>query len=574
MPLMPAVRTLVFTFFVAVSLTAFAQVRPPDNRPRNCAVYGRVAISGQPAANALVIASELTQSRNGQSSARTAADGSPIKTVFKVHADTDGLYQFTGLPAGQYQIRVLARAFISAENDLDRELGRAITLDDGETREKVNFALVRGGVITGRIMDAEGHPQIAHPVRFFLVEKEGLSKVDVREARGDLTTDDRGVYRAYGLRPGDYAVSAGDIHYFDRTSGIRKYRRTFYPDALDEKQAKIIKLSAGEEKTGIDIKLNAGGKRYQAAGRVVDTETGKPVANASISCNKVFEGENNQEESDSAYDQTDAAGNFRLAGLSSGRYRVRLNGGLEQGVEYYTEEQFFEVSGEDASGIVVKATSAGALSGLAVIEGAPNPALKAKLGQILLITIVEGEQHMQQQTFIKADGTFRVTGLPPGKVRMFASGMGDASFQLLRIERGGSEIKEELTIAKGEKINDLRMVFGQGSGVIRGQVQITGGQLPQGWHLMVLAQRSRNNDVLSFAMNSSVTVDERGRFLLEGLFTGEYVLTVYSEHIIGDGSVRERVRTPVKQNVSVTSGAEVQVTIALDLNEKQKQEER
>ena len=339
---------------------------------------------------------------------------------------------------------------------------------------------------------------------------------------------------------------------------------------LEEKQARIIKLGAGEEKTGIDIKLTGSGKRFEAVGRVVDAETGKPVANASISCSKVIEGENNQEESDGASEQTDSAGNFRLAGLSSGRYSVRLNGSWEQGIEYYVEGQFFEISGEDASGIVIKATSGGVISGVAVIEGASNPALKEKLGQILLITIIEGEVHSQQQTFIKPNGTFRVAGIPPGKARIYASVFQGASLRMLRIERGGSEIKQDLTIVKGEKITDLQLVFGQGSGVIRGQVQFVNGPLPKGWQLTAQAQRDGNGDVSGLEQAFHATVDERGRFVIEGLFTGGYELVIYSEPIAREGSVNERVRSPV-QKVSVTNGAEVQVNVTFNVTGKQEE---
>lgn len=214
------------------------------------------------------------------------------------------------------------------------------------------------------------------------------------------------------------------------------------------------------------------------------------------------------------------------------------------------------------------------LSGVAVIEATPTPGIKAKPERILLYTIVEGGQPSQQRTYIKADGTFQVTGLTPGKVRMFASGMQSAPYQLLRIERGSGEVKEELMIAKGEKINDLRLIFVQGSGVIRGQVQITGGQLPKGWHLGVMAQRSDNSDALMYATQVSATVDDRGRFVLERLFTGDYELTIYSERTVGNTTTRQDLREAKKQSVIVTNGAEVQVIFQFELKTKEQSEKQ
>jgi hypothetical protein len=266
-------------------------------------------------------------------------------------------------------------------------------------------------------------------------------------------------------------------------------------------------------------------------------------------------------------------GKFRLAGLSSGRYSVQLNGNWEQGIEYYAEGQFFEITGENASGIEIKATSGGVLSGVAIIEGTSDPKLKAKLAQVMLFIFIEGETPSGHQAAIKPDGTFRVTGIAPGKVRMVPAGLGDPSFQFLRIERGGGEIKDLLAISKGEKINDLRLVFGQGSGVIRGQVQIVGGQLPKGWQLLAQAQRVGGGGNAT-GMNPSVStvVDERGRFILEGLFSGDYELTISSHPMAPQNAAGGQIPIATQQKVSVTNGAEVQVNIRF--NPTGKQEER
>ena len=70
--------------------------------------------------------------------------------------------------------------------------------------------MIRGGAITGTVTNALGEPVVAVRVRATMV----------RDARGEVpkfmtfglmeqSTDDRGIYRIYGLRPGTYIVSAG-----------------------------------------------------------------------------------------------------------------------------------------------------------------------------------------------------------------------------------------------------------------------------------------------------------------------------------------------------------------------------
>src|SRR5919202_1441642 len=98
----------------------------------------------------------------------------------------------------------------------------------------------------------------------------------------DHMTDDRGVYRIYGLPAGGYRVSAGQGGESSGaiSFGSRKlYRRTFYPDATEEAQAEVIELKSGGEATDIDIKLGGAVKTYKASGVFVEAETGRPAPN-------------------------------------------------------------------------------------------------------------------------------------------------------------------------------------------------------------------------------------------------------------------------------------------------------
>src|SRR5205807_1489725 len=65
-----------------------------------------------------------------------------------------------------------------------------------------------GGVINGTVTDSDKQPVVAVRVRALMI----------RDANGELTngsvaterlTDDRGIYRLYGLTSGSYVVSAG-----------------------------------------------------------------------------------------------------------------------------------------------------------------------------------------------------------------------------------------------------------------------------------------------------------------------------------------------------------------------------
>ena len=91
-----------------------------------------------------------------------------------------------------------------------------ITVSDGQQVTGVSIALVRGGVVTGMVVDDSGRPIPGVGVtvlRFGYNTVSGERTLSFTSAgsMGDIT-DDCGVYRVWGLRPGDDIVSAESFH--------------------------------------------------------------------------------------------------------------------------------------------------------------------------------------------------------------------------------------------------------------------------------------------------------------------------------------------------------------------------
>src|SRR5688572_29963952 len=184
--------TLVFV--VMYSFTGSAQT--PSKAP-SASISGRVTIDGKGVAEITVVAT---------------TSGSPLghRTVAKTTTDDDGKYQLTGLAAGELTIMPLAKAFVVGATGAYKQPGQPITVADGETITKIDFALVRGGVITGRITDAEGRPVIGERVNVGAGDAPDTGRGRMTMFDGSRNvTDDRGIYRAYGLAPGNYKVSVG-----------------------------------------------------------------------------------------------------------------------------------------------------------------------------------------------------------------------------------------------------------------------------------------------------------------------------------------------------------------------------
>ena len=88
-------------------------------------------------------------------------DRRPLATAI---TDADGGYRLTPVPAGRYSISTHSPLFVNTQIDHNGMNGRYVSVDAGEAVDDVNFALVRGGVITGRVTDTEGRPVISQAV--------------------------------------------------------------------------------------------------------------------------------------------------------------------------------------------------------------------------------------------------------------------------------------------------------------------------------------------------------------------------------------------------------------------------
>ena len=124
-----------------------------------------------------------------------------------------------------------------------------IQLADGQRVDGANFALLRGGVINGRVQDDLGDPIANVRVRVqrsqMFEGRRRLVNVGV-----DDETDDTGAFRLYGLAPGDYYVSATlRANTFDSSADASGYAATYYPGTGNVAEAQRVSVGAGEELT-------------------------------------------------------------------------------------------------------------------------------------------------------------------------------------------------------------------------------------------------------------------------------------------------------------------------------------
>jgi protocatechuate 3,4-dioxygenase beta subunit len=476
--------------------------------------------------------------------------------------DAEGRYQLTDVAPGAYRVLVFAPVYV-VEGDRDPLMaGKTINVAEGDNVEGVDFSLTRGAVITGKVTDENGRPVIATPVNVYTPNVYGYRRAhsSFYSSFYRWETDDRGVYRIFGLEPGRYLVAAGSD---SAGGGAGSYRLTYHPDAADETKARVVEAPSGEEASNIDIKVAPSAKGYVVTGRVVDADSGEPVPGVTVGYTPTTQVRTGRP-------VTNALGEFRFDDIPPDSYRAYvINIDAQGGDPTLGDEVKFEVVDGDVSGLEIKAHRGATISGVVAIEGSKDPSLRAKLAQVSLFARSESRRvsfalRPGGNGTISPNGTFKLSNLQPGKTSIMTGFYTPKGIALLRVEHNGVEVKE-FNVNAGDQITGVRLVFTYGNGVIAGRVEVKGGSsLPAGARMKV--NYRREGDGANLEANKVVEVDGRGQFFIEGLTQGTYKLSL---NVIP--ASENAVKPPrVEQIVSVAGEGRHEVTLVVDPEAKEK----
>ncbi|MBO0724722.1 MAG: carboxypeptidase regulatory-like domain-containing protein [Blastocatellia bacterium] len=459
--------------------------------------------------------------------------------------DEKGEYRFTNVVAGRYRVTPLAEALVITSGATlgGGSSGVSVTVSEGQTASNIDLTLARGGVITGRVTDDEGRPVIAERINLAMVDANGQPQPFNGGARFGNETDDRGVYRIYGLPAGSYLVSAGGG---DRPGVSRRirYPQTYYPDVVEQEQAKPVDVKTDFSAEGIDIHLGAPLKTYAVTGRVVDADSGQPAPNLPVNIVPLLG--RGAAIGGVIGSVANADGAFRVTGLAAGSYQASAGssgfpgGDPSASSDFYSDPVSFEISGGDVTGVEIKVHQGASIAGVVVIDGGADPSIAAQLSRLTISASSRGGQQSQaqgqaggggmggRQNFaqVGSDGAFRITGIAPGRVRLNINGFGGGfgggpGFSISRIERDGAVVTGGFNVASGEQVTGVRVYVVYSAGVIQGRVVVTGGTLPAGTRLTVSV---RSLD--SGGRNRPAMVDSSGQFRVEGLAPGNYEVSL------------------------------------------------
>lgn len=443
---------------------------------------------------------KTSTSRDGTITGRVTSDGQPLRDVqvaaIAVNAkvgglipttcDEEGNFKLTGLRPGAYRLLAIMPGYVSRQAS-DAELYRA--------GDQVIINMVKGGVITGRVTDAAGDPMPAVRVTPVLIRDltgkraNSFSSLENLGQSGRLT-DDRGIYRLFGLHPGVYIVSVnGSANDLTDMSETPAFESPTYHLSATRDTATEISVGEGAEVTGVDIR-HRGERGRTVSGTLSGETTGDALINAvSILLKSATTGQIE------AMAVTIGSSGFALYGVPNGEYdlvAVRFNESNDQATSM---PRRISVRGADISGIELKLLKLGSIAGKVVIEKA-DPAKACQVKETYTVQEISlsanrenqkgGEQNSSLNIFDLAGGLprsapaekgeFTLKNLDAGSYRLSADLPGETWYVRGITQPGIGAAKRTdaarlpFGLKQGEKLSGLEITIAEGAASLSGRV--------------------------------------------------------------------------------------------------------
>jgi protocatechuate 3,4-dioxygenase beta subunit len=248
----------------------------PPSRSRSRTITGRVIDESNLPLEDAAIVSLPAGLINSPQSAATAAKIRPTST------DEQGKFVLENVSPGAYMIFAEVPGYVTAP-DLDDTNREQKYYRPGDS---ASIRMIKGGVITGSVTSSMGEPVVGvrvNPIRMRDL-KGRSSRQNVFDLQREWKTDDRGIYRIYGLEPGVYLISAGGRGLIPLlTEGYDTDAPTYYPSATRDNAAEVT-VRSGEEMNGIDIRYRDN-RGHAISGAVTGATAPSPVAAVTVVLN-------------------------------------------------------------------------------------------------------------------------------------------------------------------------------------------------------------------------------------------------------------------------------------------------
>lgn len=334
---------------------------------------------------------------------------------YSARTDDDGRFTIRELPAGEYNVVARRAGYVdqSFGQTTPSTPSRRVHVADGAAVGPLAFRLVRGGVVTGRVIDEQGEPAERVQVRTVRAQRIGGQTRWVGFSMGDMT-DDQGHYRLFGLAPGEYLVVAepGGMRFGMGSQNLQGVDTdtipTYGPGTVNPAEAMKVTVQPGVE-AAMDIQLVAA-KVATVRGRIL-TSKGEPLGGGFV--NLQAEGEFSGMGKGGP---VMGDGRFEIDGVAPGTYTLfaqdmSRSGFMDDGPAPDAAAQTVTVQGEDVD-ITVNLTAGSTARGRVIVEGGDAAAIASRSLRLMSFPVdAVGMRTMPGRGKVAEDLTFEMTGL-------------------------------------------------------------------------------------------------------------------------------------------------------------------
>lgn len=517
----------------AISVTA--QSQPDEAQPASTgAITGQVVTdTGQPVVGAAVFI-------------RAYGSTGPGRTTT---TDAEGNFQVSGLDPLSYIVGASFSAFVTAPRDPDSAPASYYRVGD-----TVKIRLMKGGVITGSVVTSADEPVVAVKVRAYMIKDSNGRPARYGAPFRERSTDDRGIYRIYGLVPGTYVVSAGGAGAFSGNSNPYDIDMPTFAPSSPRDTAMEVELRPGVEVSNVDIRYRGEPGRI-ISGNAIDP-TGMAASSFTVYLSPVSSGISQW--GNSTYQPPGTQG-FSFYGIADGDYDVVAQTYFPTGEYALSEARRIKVKGADISGLELLVKPLGSITGRVALEESKVPECTGKRRPVFaetLITPWHNEKNSPKDqpqfgwslgspVFPDQKGDFTMRNLSPGQYRLNTRPL--AKYWYLKSislpssaapEKGGGAkgpapkgtqalrlvdaARNWTTLKSGERLSGVVITFAAGAASLKGQIKPAEGQKlpPKLFAYLVPAEADKAEDILRFFVALTET---DGSFALNNLPPGRYL---------------------------------------------------
>jgi hypothetical protein len=513
---------LVASFALALAVCAGVAAQDDESKsptPRTGVISGRVVNeNGQPVPHAMVFVNsptDPTQSRTTSS-------------------DDGGNFQVSGLDALVYTMSAMAPGHYLPSRDPE-SLPTYYRLGDSGT-----ITLVKGGVITGTVLGPNGEPLVQARVRAIMIRDANGKPPAFGRFAIDRPTDDRGVFRSYGLPAGTYIVAAGGRATYGYSVNAYDSDAPTYAPSSTRDTAAEVSVRAGEETT-VDIRYR--GERGHAVSGVVSG----PIMQNSATSITLAPVVNGVPLANALSFQNFSNNSFAFYGVADGDYDLIAQSNFGRDV-VASEPRRITVKGADVTGLELVVKGLASISGRVTLETSTAAECKNKrqpsLAETMLVVrrndkVTPKDQMSAANYFAQGSagpsGDFTLRNLSAGQFNLQTRFF--AKYWYLRSiarqvpgtapARGGAPnrptdaARNGISLKSGERISGLTVTLAAGAASLRGTVKPAEGEsLPSRLYLQLApAEKENAEDVLRFF---TTPINADGTFAFNNLPPGRY----------------------------------------------------